>query len=67
MDTEWHVRSNGLGLIILNQNSDVVAECRDETMAQYIVGLMMALADIARLDKDALSGLGDIARNALRD
>lgn len=35
--TKWHVRSNGLNFIIMDQGSNVIAECRQEADAKRIV------------------------------
>lgn len=42
MNTDWHVRSNGLNFIIMDQHSNIVAECKKESVAEHIVSLHQA-------------------------
>ena len=39
-NNKWHVRSNGLNFIIMDQNTNTIAECRKEEHARLICGLV---------------------------
>lgn len=53
--TKWHVRSNGLNYVIMDQNSNIIAEVMDEKHAHLIATtpekdakLSKAMADIIK-------------------
>jgi hypothetical protein len=66
-NNKWHVRSNGLNFIIMDQNTNTIAECRNEEHANLICEMVNNCskssggsdvpvdlrAEIARIIKDA--------------
>jgi len=50
-NTRWHVRSNGLNFIVMDQDCRVIAECKSEADARFIAaapGLFQALKTILK-------------------